>query len=162
MSSNAAGHPTHINMTEKVHYEDNLFYLSLMVKLCEKSRQLDISPVFFHEKNLKDLLFLHQTLQRIYSELTVNKFLINRDQYLFSLLRVKMSYVKVCRDFMDHAERDNSELWHELKKSLEINDHDIADIRSSITNLDEDEVEKDLISQEEMNFLMAPDSDQED
>lgn len=150
-------------MKEKVNYEDDLFYVSTMIKSIKKSLALNISLAFFAERQNEDLIFIHHSIQNIYRELSDNNFLINRNSYLHNLLKVKMHFTALLDIYLspEHQERHNNELHSQLRSIKEKQESDQRDIRH-ILCAQEETVESDLISMEELNFLMAPGLQDED
>lgn len=145
-------------MNEKVNYEDTLFYISMKIKNIKKSFLLNISAEYFSERQAEDILFIFHTLQKVLRELSDNKFLINRNQYLNSLVRVYMQFLELIRIYMknDQKELVEKSIIRQIMKIREVVQNDLSDIREILTQEDQTEVEKDLISNEELNFLMAP------
>lgn len=158
MSSHLRALPIYINMKEKVHYEENLFCISMRIKQISQQLNLNIAPEYFSEQIAKEILFLHKTLQLIFEDLTKNSFLINRKQYLYSLLKVKGLYNSMLKSYLENSDLiiKSQTIMERIHKILEVSGHDIGDIRSILTDEGGNEVDKDLISTEEMNFLMAP------
>jgi len=145
-------------MNEKVNYEDTLFYISMKIKIIQKSFLLNISAEYFAERQAEDLLFIFHTLQKVLRELFDNKFLINRNQYLNNLARVLMQFLELIRHYMKSEQKelvDNS-ILRQVMKIREVVQNNLSDIREILTQEEQTEVEKDLISNEELNFLMAP------
>jgi len=145
-------------MNEKVNYEENLFYISMNIKKIQQSFELNISPEYFHERQAEDIIFIFHTLQKILRELTNNNFLINRNQYLYSMLKVQDRYISMLKQFLtiDSQSSLDRDQFSQLRKALETIENDRSDIRDILNQDEQIEVEKDLISNEELNFLMAP------
>jgi hypothetical protein len=146
-------------MKEKVHYEEDLFCLSIRIKAIKQQLQLSITPKYFMEQIAKELLFIHNTLQQIYEELSQNSFLINRKLYLYSLIKVKGSIISLFDNYLENQDLKNSSndsMLEQVYKAKEISENDLGDIKSILSDHNNKDSERDLISNEEMNFLMAP------
>lgn len=145
-------------MNEKVNYEDTLFYISMKIKNIQKSFLLNISPAYFAERQAEDILFIFHTLQKVLRELADNKFLINRNQYLNSLVRVLMQFTELIRSYLKEEQKElvDKSILRQIMKIQEMVQNDLSDIRDILNQNEQTEVEKDLISNEELNFLMAP------
>ncbi|MDC7218586.1 MAG: hypothetical protein PQJ59_01525 [Spirochaetales bacterium] len=146
-------------MTEKVNYEDNLFFLSQTIDLLERGARLNLDRELFFDKILDTLYFTDKTLQSIFKELTENNYLINRNLYLHSLMKKKRKFTALLVLFL---ERDQGEWIPEeedrsrLRRSLEVHKADMGDIRNTLSLSDSREEEREIISEHELNFLMAP------
>lgn len=145
-------------MNEKVNYEDTLFYISMKIKNIQKSFLLNISATYFAERQAEDILFIFHTLQKVLRELSDNKFLINRNQYLNSLVRVQMQFTELIVSYMKEEQKElvDKSILRQIVKIQEMVQNDLSDIRDILNQEEQTEVEKDLISNEELNFLMAP------
>jgi hypothetical protein len=146
-------------MKEKVHYEEDLFCLSIRIKAIKQQLQLSINPQYFMEQIAKELLFIHNTLQQIYEELSQNSFLINRKLYLYSLIKVKGSIISLFDNYLENQDLKNSSndsMLEQVYKAKEISENDLGDIKSILSDHNNKDSERDLISIEEINFLMAP------
>lgn len=144
-------------MIENVNYEDNLFYLSRMIDLASKSLLLNLDRSLFYRKRVDDIRFIDRSLQVIFKELSENRYLINRNQYLHTLMKKKKSFL----DLLESMDNQNESAPEEtdridLERFREIHRGDIADIREILSLTDNVDEGQDIISADELNFLMAP------
>jgi hypothetical protein len=154
-------------MNENVNYEDNLFFLSQMIGLAEKSVKLKLDNNFFYSKIVDDIHFIDRTLQFIFKDLSENNYLINRNQYLHSLMKKKNRFISLLES-LENPVYENNTLTIEDRVAFtryrEIHRGDIVDIREILSLSDSRDEGRDIISNDELNFLMAPGllSDEED
>ena len=146
-------------MTENVNYEDNLFFLSQMIGLTEKSVKLKLDNKFFYDKIAEDIRFIDRTLQFIFKDLSENSYLINRNQYLHSLMKKKNHFI-ILIEALENPVHEENKLTEKDRIAFiryrEIHSRDIIDIRELLSLSDSREEGKDIISNDELNFLMAP------
>ncbi|MDC7221881.1 MAG: hypothetical protein PQJ59_18265 [Spirochaetales bacterium] len=146
-------------MTENVNYEDNLFYLSRTIDLLDNGVKLNLDRDLFYKKTMELLVFTDETLQSIFADLTENSYLINRNLYLHSLMKKKKKFINTLYRYL---KKEKSE-WPlddkdraRLQRALEVHQADIGDIRGTLSLSDDREEDREIISRNEMNFLMAP------
>lgn len=150
-------------MTEKVYYDDNLIYLFSSLKNIEHGLKMNITPELFMSKIIAELLFIDKTIQHFYSDLSNNRNLINREQHLHSLMRLKLRFKLILESILttdDEHILSFKEEFPKLERALQIHQTDISDIRALITKIEPTKNEKDMISANEMNFLLAPDEEE--
>jgi hypothetical protein len=147
------------NMTENVNYEDNLYFLSRTIDLLDQGARLNLDRELFYEKILDTLFFTDRILQNIFANLTENNYLINRNIYLHSLMKKKKKFTNILSLYIDREQNEwvlEKEIKSKLQRILEIHLADISDIRKTLSLTDDRGEDREIISQNEMNFLMAP------
>lgn len=103
-------------MAARINYEDNVFFVSTLIKALSTGIVLDIDHDFFGEKLLNDISFIHDTLCELNQNLRENVYLIRRTEYMRSLLRTVQNFVEfleamnsaqspLARDMSVHAQR---------------------------------------------------------
>ncbi len=85
-------------MPLRIHYDDNIAFLSGMIRSIRQGAMLDIDAEFFAERVLDELLFVDATLVRLDSLLRGAEQLISRNEHLRALLRCERSYVSLLTD----------------------------------------------------------------
>ena len=152
-------------MNENVHYEDNLFYLAGLIRILSDGTKLNIDPDYFGEKVQEDILFIDTSLQKLYVSLKQNPHLLRRLDHLHSLMKIMKSYVRMIEQALAGQSPISGSLVplsHKLKRTVAARTRDAGDIREILMNQGEVPVEKDLISYEELGFLMTPVDDNDD
>jgi hypothetical protein len=146
-------------MIENIHYDDDIFYLSLMVKTIGDSFRLKVDPIWFSDRILEEILFVDTTIQKIYSLLRDNRNLIKRLDYLHSLLRLKRNFSLILNEFLklDPEERPEAKSFApQIQRSLDIHENDIMQIKTILRDNGEPGMQEDAISNDELHYLMAP------
>lgn len=154
-------------MNQKTHYENDLFYLTLMIKTIDNSFKIKLDKELFFDKIVEEMLFIDVILQKLYTSLRDNKNLINREDYLHLILKAKISYRECIDQFLEIPDEENISIknyFPQFERTHKTHDRDIVDImnilRTSGESIDE---YADITSRDEMSFLMSTiDTDDED
>jgi len=151
-------------MKAKIHYEEDLFYLTLMMKGLREGLRLTVDAEFFQDKFLADLRFVDSTLDRILSTLKENPNLIRRAEYLYHLVKVESAFLELISDVLTGA-NDVAEALapyrNEFLRRQESHDADIHEIRTLLRLVSPGEEREDVITPDELTLLTRPDEDSE-
>ena len=149
-------------MKSKIHYEEDLFYLSLLMKGLREGLQLSIDAEFFQEKILADLRFIDETLDKILSTLKENPNLIRRAEYLYNLVKVEGAFVGLIDDVVQGTGdlREALEPFRqELVQLRESHDADVDEIRALLRLVSQEEEKEDVITADELALLTRQDEE---
>jgi hypothetical protein len=149
-------------MKSKIHYEEDLFYLSLLMKGLREGLQLSIDADYFQDKVLADLRFIDATLDRILSTLKENPNLIRRAEYLYNLVKVEGAFLALVDDVVQGTGdlREALEPYRtELLQRRESHDADVGEIRALLRLVSQEEEKEDVITSDELALLTRPDED---
>jgi hypothetical protein len=144
--------PAHTN------YEDNIFYVTTLVKGLKAGLSLEIDPDLYKDKVVEDLLFVDAVLLKIFAALRANANLIRRADYLRSLMRA----VRLFSDLLDALisgdlpfSDEVSGMEMKLRGLRSTQKKNLEEIREILDNLNAEDAEKeDIVSQEEYRFLL--------
>jgi hypothetical protein len=81
-------------MPQKIHYRDDIYMLSVLVRTLEISVSVDADPDFFKERVIGDVFFVDATLRSFADLLTQNRHLVSRSEYLKLLGRVSADFCR--------------------------------------------------------------------
>ena len=145
-------------MSEKVHYEDNLFYLLTDITRLRNGLKLSIDKDFFASKFMTDLLFVDDMLTRHYDLLKNNTFLIRRKDYLFSIQKLKKKLTELEEEVLERntffSEQDQDR-FPDLKRRMARHLQDIQSIRKEIrSNMADPREDHSSLSSNEYSLLM--------
>jgi hypothetical protein len=141
----------------RIHYEDDIFFLQAMIKTLKAATELDIDLEFFKDKLIEDTFFIDSTLLRIFGSLKENEQLLNRKQYLRSVLRAKNVFVEFLQSLFDSPLAHTEELApyiSKLRACQESNEQDIREIQEILQTDYDREPQEDVVSQEEFRWLL--------
>lgn len=153
-------------MTEKIYYDDNIFYLNEIIRTLSDGVRLDIDTELFLDKLVEDILFVESTLTRLFGSLQNNDLFIKRSENLKKLIRTKSLYadllesiflgkVPVSKHLMPFFPKF-TDLCEAQRKSI----NDIQSLLSaSVTAVGEN---TDTVSQEEYRFLLSEEENSEE
>ena len=79
-------------MPQKIHYRDDIFLLSMMVKTLEACFALESDTEYYREKVVGDVFFIDATIRSLADILTQNSHLVARAEYLKLLERVSSDF----------------------------------------------------------------------
>lgn len=82
-------------MSQMIHYQDDLFSLSVLVKSLDLILSTETDPDYFAERVGADLSFLDRSLESFASLLEQNTLLIERAEYLKLLERTVKTFIGV-------------------------------------------------------------------
>lgn len=150
-------------MSVKVHYEDNLFYLSTLIKSLKAGLSLDIDPEYFIDQIVEDILFVDSTLVKSFNSLKANPHLIKRKEYLRVILRTKKVFIDFLEEIVEGRLAFSSNLepfFPKFRASLNEHIRDISEIHALLDEPSASEgLDEDIISQTEYLFLLKEDEE---
>ena len=159
----SAGVDNGIGMTARVNYDDNIFFVQTMIKTLRSGLALDIDPELFKDRVLEDIFFIDATLMKILSQLRENPNLIRRSEYLKALLRAENAFLDFLGDVLA-AERPLSAglTPYDYKiRTCRSSHHDArSQIQSMLRAPEESVPEEDVVSQEELGFLLQEEEEE--
>ena len=145
-------------MARKINYGDDIFYLLLFLKRLHDGVKLDIDPEFFLDRVVDDIFFVDETVGQLYRSIKQSS-LINKDQHLRDIQRIK----KVMVDLLDDIVRHRAPLSDSLENFMgsfrdmgNLNRRDVLEIRSILASLtgESDEGEQ-MVSEKEIKLLLS-------
>jgi hypothetical protein len=148
-------------MRNTIHYEEDLFYLTLLMKTLREGLQLPVDSEYFQTKFLGDLEFVGDTLDKLFLTLKENTSLIHRSEYLYNLVKAEDTYVEllsVALATADPGEARESLAEHrsELVRRRDGHDTDAHEIRGMLRLVDTEEERQDVITADELALLTKP------
>jgi hypothetical protein len=90
-------------MPQMIHYQDDLFFLSVLVKALDSGLSAEADPEHFRERVAGDLFFLDGSLKSFHGLLAQNALLIDRPEYLKLLERTSRALRQVLERLVDGA-----------------------------------------------------------
>jgi hypothetical protein len=146
-------------MHEKIHYEDNIYFLTALIRALNDAVHLNVDADYFADKVLEDTLFIDTSIQRIHSSLRENNHLIRRNAYLHSVMKLKRAYGRLLEELLaidgDFAAPFES-MRPKLRRIAAAHFDDVKSIRSELRGADDVKLDSDMISLDELSFLMTP------
>ncbi len=146
-------------MPEKIHYDDNIYFLTALIRTLNDAVRLNVDADYFAEKILEDTLFIDTSIQRIYGSLKDNTLLIRRNTYLHSVMKLKRAYSRLLDDLLatEGAFAAPFETMRpKLRRIAAAHFDDVKNIRLELKDAEGAKLDSDMISLDELNVLMTP------
>ena len=151
-------------MAEKIYYDDNIFYLNEIISNIDDGIRLDIDTDLFLDKLVEDILFVESALARIYGSLHDNSKLIRRNEHLRRLVRSKLKFSELLEDIVERRVPISENLAPFYPKFIELfheQQHHLDELRAQLSTNDSAGEDEDMVSQEEIRFLLMEGNSEE-
>ena len=146
------------HMLQKINYEDDTFYLLLMLKRMHDGLKLDIDPEYFLDKVVDDIFFADEVISTLYSNLRRSS-ILRKAEYIRNIHRVKRLMVDLIDNIVHHRiplSNNIAEFLDSLKNIVEIHRRDIRDIRKYLASVEDETTDDELmVSERELKFLFS-------
>ena len=152
-------------MKQKIHYENDIFYLKTFVRILDDALKLNIDSFIFAEKTLEDINFIENIIKKLYSALENNPHLIKRSDHLLSILEVKKHFINYLEALTRNGNPFSNDLKHaypKLRRAVANHTRDLSTIQKLLKNSDSVKTDIGHISENEMSFLLTPYLDSDD
>ena len=146
-------------MPEKIHYDDNIFFLTSMIRALDDAVKLNVDAEFFADKILEDTLFIDTSIQKIYGSVRENGHLIRRNSYLHSIMKLKRSYGRLLEDLLATQgpfAAPFETMRPKIRRLAANHMDDVKQIRTDLNDVQEIRTNGDMLSHDELHFLMSP------
>jgi hypothetical protein len=144
-------------MSQMIHFQDDIFFLSVLVKALDAGLSTEADPEHFRERVAGDLFFLDGSLKSFRGLLAQNALLIGRSEYVKLLERSSRSYVQLLERLVG-GEYPRSEAYSSYRPQLEAV---LKEQKAILAELDgildislSGSTETDLVSQDELSELL--------
>lgn len=151
-------------MKQKIHYENDIFYLKTYIRILSDALKLNIDSFIFAEKTLEDINFIESTIGKLYTSLQENPHLIRRSDHLLSVLEVKKYFINYLENLTRNGNPFSTDLkqaFPKLRRQVATHTKDLAEIKAQLSTKAPINNESEQISENEMNFLLTPYLDQD-
>jgi hypothetical protein len=144
-------------MPQMIHYQDDIFFLSVLVKALDAGLCSEADPEHFRERVAGDFFFLDGSLKSFRGLLSQNALLIDRPEYLKLLQRTSRSLVQVLERLLGGA-YPRAEAYASYRPQFDAIMKDQASILAELDDILEESLdggaETDLVSQDELSELL--------
>lgn len=146
-------------MTRRVNYEENIFFLALVLKQLSAALKLNVDADLIRERIVGDFQFLDRSLARLYQSLKSNHLMIDRVSHLRELERLSRSLTGLLEDVLggrlplaDELEGD-FELLRRLHENRERDQLELGETVAESRQRTGDHEQ--VVSEEEFKSLLA-------
>jgi len=147
-------------MPQMIHYQDDLFFLSVQVKGLDSVLSTEADPEYFRDRVVGDLSFLDQALRTFGSMLAQNALLIDRPEYLKLLERTVRSFTGILEKLLgsEYPRSDAFEPYApRLREALASQRALMSELDGQLSSSLSGEAETDHVSQDELSGLLRED-----
>ena len=144
-------------MLQKIVFQDNIYHLARSIDVVYEGLMLDLSPDFFLDKTVDDLLFFDATIQKLYRQIQTNQQMSGYSAILQNLYSCHTRYL----DLLDFILQGKSALQTNfvtlLPKLQGIRNAHIAfgnEMATNIQKSDNNADSRDIVSSNELSELL--------
>ena len=147
-------------MAKRIHFEDDIFYLNLLIRTFRDGLELDLDVELFLAHTVDEMTFVDEMFDRLLAALAENERLIERGDQLLNLLEAEERFTEVLAKVMAgkgalaQGLAPFSERFAELKVRSQRRRSVIEDSASVKSTLSDDPY---VVSQAELNELLRED-----
>jgi len=141
-----------------VHYDDDIFFAALCLKTLRQGLKLELDTDYFGAKYLEDLCFVDDLLGKIHAALKENTRLIERPDYLKSLVVAIRAFTDLVQSLisgnfpLSQALAPKKAMLNELREGkMSLYGEIVGTLRQSGLGSND----SDIVSQDEMSELFA-------
>jgi hypothetical protein len=143
-----------------IHYQDDLFFLSVQVKSLDSVLSTEADPEYFLDRLVADLSFLDGALRNFGAMLVQNVLLIDRPEYLKLLERTVRSFAEILDKLIESkypraaAFAPRAQLLGEIRAAQRAL---LSELGGQLSSSLSGEAETDHVSQDELSGLLRED-----
>lgn len=144
------------NMTNIIHYEEDIFFLKAMINTLKKGYSLNIDSFIFLEYSVNQLLFISKAIKKINSSVSETSHK-NSPEQIRNIIRLVSIFRDILDDLINKRLKNldcNRNYIANLKTIDQEHRRDTARLKEILIKLSEEEDTEDLVSEEETLFLL--------
>lgn len=144
-------------MLQKIVFHDNIYQLSRSIDVLNEGLMLDLSPEYFLDKTVDDLLFFDMSIQKLYNQIQANSQLSDYITIMHNLYSCQNNYIKLISFILSGKTSMNEEFFALRPKLNEIKAIHISLQSNLIKNIhksDKNNDSHDIVSQNELSELL--------
>jgi len=151
-------------MGQTIHFEEDLYFLNELLNTLDGGITLNLDRLFFFDKIIEDIFFVDTTIGRLYSALGESYRIVQVEHVTRSIITLKqrfMDFLSVIlsnSSVMGDAFSPFAEKFSDMKDSHR---RDVEELQKSLLSSDSQSTPREVISQEEYQFLFPSDEDKE-
>ncbi|MDR3161673.1 MAG: hypothetical protein LBU28_08680 [Spirochaetaceae bacterium] len=144
-------------MVKYINFEDNIFLITIRIRMLRDLLILDADPDLFLAATLQDADFIDQTLENLLDSLVENHRLIDRDEQLHNLDEAECQFETVLSEMADGQGSISAEKFPVIReKVLLLREQSLARRKTVETSQDDPDkiLEGPVVTSDEMNELL--------
>ena len=152
-------------MTRRVNYDDNIFYLTLVFKGIAAGLKLNIDTGLYRDRLVEDIRFLDKTCSSIFQSLKADNLMIDRLAHIKGLKKLNGSFIALLEDVLEErlplasALEQDFDLLQRIQSNREA---EFAGLKEMIVRLGEPGSDQEqIVSEQEFKFLLSSDQEEQ-
>ena len=148
-------------MTHRIHYQDDIFFLSLKIKALRSGLNLDLDENLFLEQIHQEISFMAAVIENLYLELKQSSLILGKAEILKDIQRLKTGFIRLIDCVLDGKVHCSGALqlyfseYERMRATFILNVEEIKNLISGINGRSH-EIEY-IVSEEELRYLLATD-----
>ncbi len=151
-------------MISIIHYEDDIFYLTAIVKRLSDGVKLELDTSLFLNKVLEEIAFLSRSIEYFMDSLKSTKLKVNRLNYLKSVYKLNKLFVELLNSVLTEQVPFSKNLKNHFPHLAGLRDrhieHETAVKEALHLGMGPSGQEHEVLSEEEYKILLSPDEDE--
>ena len=151
-------------MTRRVNYDDNIFYLTLVFKGIAAGLKLNIDTGLYRERIIEDIRFLDKTSSSIYQSLRADHLMIDRLAHIKGMKRLNASFIALLEDILEErlplasALEQDFDLLQRIQSNREV---ELTGLKEMTARLGESGGDQEqIVSEQEFKFLLSSEEEE--
>jgi len=144
-------------MLQKIVFQDNLYQLARSIVTVQEGLLLDLSPDYFFDKTVDDILFFDISIQKLFRQIQANTQISGYINILQSLYSCQEAYLKLAAAILDGKSAMKEEFAPLMPKMNTIQELHLA-IRAEMVKIiqksDKNNDSRDIVSPDELSELL--------
>jgi hypothetical protein len=146
-------------MINIIHYDEDIFFLSIMVKRLIDGLKLELDGPLFLIKIVEEIEFISRSIEYFMSSLQGNNLKVNRLQYLKNLYKLNKLFIELLHGILTDQILFSKNVKNHSAHFSELRDHHISHelkIKSGL-HIDKNQMkyDHDMLSEEEYKILLS-------
>jgi len=151
-------------MTRRVNYDDNIFYLTLVFKGIAAGLKLNIDTGLYRERIIEDIRFLDKTSSSIYQSLRADHLMIDRLAHIKGMQRLNASFIALLEDILEErlplasALEQDFDLLQRIQSNREVELTGLKEMTARLGKPGGDQEQ--IVSEQEFKFLLSSEEEE--
>lgn len=150
-------------MGQTIHFEEDLYFLNELLNTLDGGVALNLDRLFFFDKIIEDIFFIDTTIGRLYSALGESYRIVQAESVTRGIITVKQRFTDFLSIIVSNSSGMGEAFTPFLEKFSEMTDshrRDVEELQKSLLSSDMQSTPREVISQEEYQFLFPSDEDE--
>ena len=146
-------------MTKRINYEDDIFFLLLLLRRLREGLKLKIDMEYFGSKIVDDIVFIDEKIEVILNLLKAHSLLLKEEEYLLDLRKLENLFIDFLNDLRDKNFPGSyyfSDLLTGFEKIQAKHEEFLESIKIMLREIENREADAEqIVSEEEFKFLLS-------